>query len=487
MEGLGFIIPILFGLGAVLFHHIRLRSDMTRLAAELDLHPRRSRPPWRLEAVGERERHRIRVRCSYKHREDEQPRRIVHIRVLAPTPFRYALHVTSAGLLHKTGLLNHSKDIPLGSLDFDRKILVRGQHEAGIVGILNAPCRGFILRLNALSDRFVLKGSRLELTLTRDASQLQPDIAVQIALDLCRRLARGGSIQDHLEEGLTQETSPGIRLRYLKLRVGYGVSTEQARACIAPLLNDSDAEIRLEAAVVLGGEALETVCEHLATFPLPWSPWVIQRLASCRDVRVLNVLRMSLQQPENASTAALGLARLGDRESVPKLVRLFHRLRDISDKVNVLEALGSLEGEAAQRLLRGIIGDDHAETRLRLSAIQVLGRCGSIDAVAWLLPFREAGPSALRKAATESIRHIQGRLGEANAGWLTMAESKMPDGSLVLVPDDGTGALSEPEGVPNHGHSPSDDHGCTPDEVRSDRQTLEIPTMGTRGQASHVS
>ena len=128
------------------------------------------------------------------------------------------------------------------------------------------------------------------------------------------------------------------------------------------------------------------------------------------------------------------------------------------ERLAALVAQGYAPGREAEAVAHalGRIGDPGAEpcllrllafgqSHVRLAAARALGRVGSVAAVEPLLRLTRGltVPGNLKRAAGEGVTRIQARLGDVEAGRLSLARCEDPEGALSLAGDpDERGALS---------------------------------------------
>ncbi len=79
-------------------------------------------------------------------------------------------------------------------------------------------------------------------------------------------------------------------------------------------------------------------------------------------------------------------------------------------------------------LFEALALDDRA---LKERAVKLLGQVGDVDTVAPLCLIRDSSRGSLKKAAEEAVALIQGRLGDVEGGWLTLAKPDL-EGSLTM-------------------------------------------------------
>lgn len=251
-----------------------------------------------------------------------------------------------------------------------------------------------------------------------------------------------------LEKSALTDRAPAMRLRALELLCGrFGAAPETQR--IATLaLSDTDAAIRLRAALFLGPAGHEELATLAAN----------EQLAA--DVRAEAVRGLVHLPPERAG----GIVRdaLTDRRELVRMAAILAvqrmklhgcnarlgilvRRSPPSQQLAIVEAAAATAHESAETPLLAALEDGTPE--VKLAVIRALGPLGTIRSVEPLLKLRgaqillgEIGP-----AATAAVAAIQARLAGAGAGQLALADRA---GGEVSFPGAESGSLSVPAAEP---------------------------------------
>ncbi len=323
------------------------------------------------------------------------------------------------------------EDFQTGDSEFDRQVRIRGNSDE-ILAILNPETRRQIL------SAVVETGARIRaghLTLIQGKIRRAPE-TVRRLVELWHRLAvRPEQIPSRLARNVTDDPAPAFRLNSLRvLQQSHPQSPEAREASRAALVSDR-AEIRFAGARFLGVEGLPAIRE----LALDAGATVdIQRQALEQFVR--NVM------PEDLAPVLEELSAAPAPELLPALVEgvgrarrpdVLNRLATLVDRFDEETAMGY--ARAAVRL--GETGAEPGLLRLlerdaegvQVAVARALARIGTIRAVEPLLALAKNGSGAVREAARLAVLQIQSRLGDAEAGRLSLA-----------VPAEGKGALSLP-------------------------------------------
>lgn len=323
---------------------------------------------------------------------------------------------------------------------FDSAVRVSGSAE-DVVPLLGAQARSAIREL--VSQDAELKRGRLRLRRmgppTQDAHALAAwgGLMAELAAHLSQQARKS-----LLLENARNDPAPGVRAKNLALLVDKFPRAPETAQAVEAGLDDLDAAVRVVAAAhhrsataqgvlrgvvvdarVDGEQRLTAFNRLVAIFGYPADlaaallrdpDWTLQRAAvtAVRDARDLTQLQrlcaLTRDEPaELAQAAAVALGVLGDARAEPALIAL----------------LG------------------HREERVQMAAASALGALGGIGAVEPLLPLTRGLLHAdLHAAAREAVRRIQSRLGDADAGRLSVAEAR-PEGALSISEAEG-GELS---------------------------------------------
>jgi len=100
--------------------------------------------------------------------------------------------------------------------------------------------------------------------------------------------------------------------------------------------------------------------------------------------------------------------------------------------VALAEALGKASGAAGESMLLDLLKAD--AVAVKVAAAKALGAVGTVRAVEPLLPFTQGlfAAGELKDAARDAVRGIQARLGEVEAGGLSVVDERVGEGGLSL-------------------------------------------------------
>jgi HEAT repeat protein len=143
---------------------------------------------------------------------------------------------------------------------------------------------------------------------------------------------------------------------------------------------------------------------------------------------------------------AVALAgKFRDASLYDRIVRLGPRAGDELAEA-MAHALGQLGDRKAERPLLLLLARD--AIAVKTAAAAALGLVGSIDAVEPLLPFSRGllESAELKEAARKAIRGIQERLGDADAGRLSLlGESEQAGALSIAAPSGGISLAQQPD------------------------------------------
>jgi len=269
------------------------------------------------------------------------------------------------------------------------------------------------------------------------------------ALRLAERLQRPPDLVERLAANVRVEPLGEVRLGNLKTLGREYPEHAATRGALRHALADSDDEVRLRAALMLGPEGLPVLREMALREKgdETWTAWAVEALGAELGAETAHALlaRALRERRHLVGRAAMSaLARVGDAEALRVLSRILAVEKgDLAEAAAV--ALGGSNRGAAEAPLVAALG--HTADFVRQAAAQALGRVGSITAV---LPLREVeqdhpGDAALRRAARESVAAIQARHGGAAPGQVSLAghqagQLSLPAGEpgRVSLPDEGS-------------------------------------------------
>ncbi len=340
------------------------------------------------------------------------PANVVTVRGLART---IAFRTEGAGT--RAGRALGGDDVTIGDPELDRTLYAEGP-ERILRALLDWETRRRLL--DAFGGRLVARGFLRPIAIrvsigegalradfpadVLDAGEEPRPATLECLLDLARRLQEPADVAVRLAENARNDIRPGVRIACL--RTLHREDPRTARAALeAAARSDEDAEIRLEAAVLLGDDG-RTLVEELAAS---------SSVDDAASARALDHLVPHVR-PE--------LARRILEES-----RVTRRVATASAAARALGAAGSPADEAA--LLGALQDEDHA---LRTAAAEALAVVGTTDAVLALKTLEARSSDRLQKAAREAVARIQERQVGARPGQLALATDAA--GQVTLAPDE---------------------------------------------------
>jgi HEAT repeat protein len=263
--------------------------------------------------------------------------------------------------------------------------------------------------------------------------------ALPLALAIGGRLARRADVVERLSENARNDPEPAVRLRNLLFLIREHSGKDPTLAALRKACSDPVPEIRLRAAMALGGDRSDVLVELAES--------LVDDTVSAEAVSALDrelpferrraILGQALErgrvQMAHAFLEALG--RSGDPAAVDVLAEVMAR------------ESGKLAAAAALAL--GATGHPAAEPPL-LPALQredtqvaAAGALAHVGTAAAVPPLEEAAERAedkeLRRAARQAVAEIHSRLRGASPGQLSLADTEA--GQLSL-PDAEAGQLS---------------------------------------------
>lgn len=373
--------------------------------------------------------------------------------VLPPSAYRYNIYLAPQGILDR---FSSNPEIEVGHPDFDHRIRVTGDHEAGVVSLLSDRARELILAISAIADGFEVNAKGMKATLKTDSSSYRVSILLEKLVELSEHFIRGTSMQDRLTENVLTSKEMAVRQRNLALLRRYPISSELTGRLGQHLLNLPLGDEAARGAVMVGGEALAEYVGRLKASRHPFRQEVIAALSESTDPVVLPVLNVALFQRASAVPALEGLLRQGDLSFLPRareLVRLSRTMQE-SSTIRIIDLLGACRKPELEPVLLEHFREVLESSTLLPSVVQALGNCGTTASVMPLKPVAEGLiPSEARRLAREAIAAIQSRVTPgaagglmltqqaAQAGGLSVADTRM-EGALTIRDSDGTGQAS---------------------------------------------
>jgi len=256
-----------------------------------------------------------------------------------------------------------------------------------------------------------------------------------------------GEIAERLALNATTDPLPSVRIRCLEvLRTSYG-RHDATRDAHRAALGAEHPNLRLAGAAFLGEEGLPALRELL--LDETGDTDVRQRalrhfLDHAPAGEAVPVLQQLLDAPPAGMLPAIvrGLGRQAVPELLARTVDTIDRLDD-ETALDLAVMLETAAEDGAEPVLLRLL-EREADT-VRAAAAQALARHGTIRAVEPLLALTRGLRSSgrLKVVAQEAIRQIQSRLGDVEAGRLSLVTPAGEEGALSLAGgEDPAGALS---------------------------------------------
>ena len=323
--------------------------------------------------------------------------------------------------------------IRIGEPKFDAAVKITGQEEE-VLALLDSETRDPLVQAVA-SGGSTVKDGRICLML-----QEMDDAADRLdgLIDLGQRLTLlRMEIPGRLVRNAASDPLPSVRLRNLEALQEKYPDCEDLPDVSRLMLKSEDPELRFAGARSLETEGLPAARElvlsdaagdDLRRRALEW----FLRQASREQISA--VMAQLVENPPPALLPLL-VEELEQHPLPPLLIQLLAAMDLLSDEMVLALARAAAwrPGGASEEILLRLLGRDNVE--IRIEAAKALGQIGTARAVEPLLALTTgllASPS-VKEAAREAVARIQSRLGDAEAGRLSLA-----------VPAEGEGALSLP-------------------------------------------
>lgn len=167
----------------------------------------------------------------------------------------------------------------------------------------------------------------------------------------------------------------------------------------------------------------------------------LRHLLAGYDRREMIELATSLLGDRYNTVQRMAVQCLGRLRYAPALDSLLSILKtaDVATQLEVLKAIESIGEPSAEGPLLLLLAE--APDRVKTAAVEALGALGTIRAVEPLHILAERGK--FKRTARRAIASIQSRLGNVEAGRLSLASTVDPAGALSIAGDPGkAGGLS---------------------------------------------
>jgi hypothetical protein len=245
------------------------------------------------------------------------------------------------------------------------------------------------------------------------------------------------SLPSRLAHNALHDSTPDVRLRNLRYLVAAETRApvELLASTARQLLGDRRHDIRFHAACQLGADGHPTL-QALAADGAIDSALRAQALGALHEGNAADIddwiESFLLPGPPALVCAALGVVAARRLSAHTDRVIALTSAADASLRVAATRTLGSLESPPIERCLLQLLAGE--ETEVQIAAAQALGTVGSVSAVEPLLPLTKGfGRGPLRDAARGAIASIQSRLGDVQAGRLSLVEHDALAGAVALA------------------------------------------------------
>lgn len=389
-----------------------------------------------------------------------------------------SLAVRRDSTLRSLGRLVYGQDEKLGDVDFDERVEVAGM-DAWVCAALSEEARRQLETF--LEQGGEARGGQLSYDCVADSTQETAWLVqmLQFLSHLVRLLTvTNGSIHQRLADNATRDPAPGVRLQNFRFLAD--PSTRAPSALLAStaraLLSDGFDRVRLLAALQLGVEGAP-VLGALAANPHVDTALRVQALGELgtRGMPGLEALLAQLLGPNPPELVCTALTIIAARRLEPLAAAVIEHTASEHEQVRVAAAtaLASLPSSAAEPALIRLLSD--ASSDVQRASAEALGVIGSIAAVEPLLPLAERlGRAQLRQAARGAIGRIQSRLGNVEAGSLSLADAHELAGAVALAAPPAShrvGEVSLVEDAPREQGSATNEL-APPDRLDSDERRL---------------
>ncbi|MFC2171231.1 HEAT repeat domain-containing protein [Acidobacteriota bacterium] len=368
----------------------------------------------------------FKVKCS----DEEKPGIKVEIDGLGAMPARLSLGLDSPMIRALLG-----QDIQVFDSDFDRRVRVKG-HEVDAVALLDSETRQLVM-VEIVNNKVELNKGCFKFKI-KCIEEIPA--AVRSVVELGKRLSTESdeAILERLCNNAENDPLDSVRLRNLLLLQETYPKTPFAISASRAALEAQSPNLQLAGALFLGEEGSVTLRRiaysedadqdlrvralkhHYGTLP-----------PAQQDVSELEALLSS----SSLLVRRIAIELMGSLGHRPVLERIDMLLDDADVKTAEVIAIAIREigDPAAEPTLLRMLGRD--ETRVKEAAANALGTVGTVRAVEPLLELTTgvARSGSLKRASREAISRIQHRLGDAEAGRLSLAAADDIGGELSMV------------------------------------------------------
>ncbi|HTV19894.1 MAG TPA: HEAT repeat domain-containing protein [Polyangiaceae bacterium] len=328
-------------------------------------------------------------------------------------------------------------DVPIGDAHFDELIELPAV-DAHICAALNYKARGQLTKLLNwgvyVQDGAVVCRSTWTQEQNRQLAPLLQSIA-----SLARLLSvPSGELAKRLAYNVLNDPAAAVQLQNLRYLIAPETNAphDLLQSAVEPLLSHVHAPLRLLAAQHAGAQGREAlrVLANDGSVPLDMRIQAVLSLGARPELRDLDGLRSVLVDSSPPELQCAALSAVGASSDAALLDSVHHCTRSQHDSVRAAaaRALGVLASPQSEPVLVALLADASAD--VQQCSAESLGLFGSIAAVEPLVPLAESlVRPRLRQTARGAIGRIQSRLGDAEAGRLTLSHPHDLAGALDVA------------------------------------------------------
>lgn len=366
----------------------------------------------------------------------------IHVR---SESIRKTINLSKEGFL--SGILG-GRDIEIGCPTFDANTFISSysrNSEAEVSAILDEETRELVSRYVVRAGAKVAGG---QITHSKSNSINDAPRIIKGLIKLARHLSMENfEIAGRLAKNALEDPLSSVRLRNLTLLQEQFRSGKEALETSVALLHDANDSIRLAAAMFVGEEGIRVVLDIAQSRDVLIDLRIkaLQHLASETRSEELIGISEALLTEKDPRLQRMGIHALGRMQHRPALDSLIALLdsREVPTILEVVKAIESIGDSSAEPALVGLL--DRENDRATAAAIDALARIGTITAVEPLHGLTKR--LGFKRSARLAIDSIQSRLGDVEAGRLSLAPTIDPEGALSLTGDpEKAGGLSLGEG-----------------------------------------
>jgi hypothetical protein len=331
------------------------------------------------------------------------------------------------------GTRQPTRCVTTGDERFDAVVSVRGD-EREALAVLTEPAREAVARwLPTTLESHVANG----IVECREPGEESERLAAEVrrAVEVAKVLSLEGKPARRLKANATRDPKRKVRLRNLEVLARQYAGKRVRLNALRRALKSADPEARVFAVLELGPESLEFVFPVVTEDRDPHVRAVaLLQLAAFAGERLWPAIEIALRsRDEEVRTAAVVAAGMTHH------VAMLHRIADEVDNAGpvtagaVALALGELGDPTAERTLVKLLA--HDSVAVKCAAAKALDRVGMVTAVEPLLAASEGlfTDGELKRAASRAVASIRSRLGNVDAGRLSLVEQEA--GALSLTED----------------------------------------------------